>query len=88
MASFVSRIKRAYGVDPTLLEALGYDTMSMITAAALERGALSRESVRRALAGTSDFPGVAGLTSFDSNGDARHKMRVLTVRGGQIVTVK
>lgn len=84
VSSFVSRFTQAYGVEPTLLEALGYDTMRMITTAVTERGAFRRGSMRDALSRTSDFAGVAGKTTFDTSGDARRKMWVLTVRGGQI----
>ena len=88
VASFITRFKQAYNVDPTLLEALGYDTMRMITAAVIERGALRRQSVMHALTRTQDFEGVAGRTSFDASGDARHRMWVLTVSSNMIRAVK
>jgi branched-chain amino acid transport system substrate-binding protein len=84
VSSFVSRFPQAYGVEPTLLEALGYDSMRMITNAVTERGAFSRNSMREALSKTEDFAGVAGRITVDEAGDARRRMWVLTVRGGNI----
>ncbi len=88
VSSFVSRFHQAYNVEPTLLEALGFDTMRMITAAVREQGAMRRESMRDALARTSNFSGVAGITTFDELGDAKRKMWVLTVRDGSIKAVQ
>ena len=84
VSSFVSRFTQAYSVEPTLLEALGYDTMRMITNAVTERGAFSRSSMRDALSKTEDFTGVAGRITVDDVGDAKRRMWVLTVRGGNI----
>ena len=84
VSSFVSRFTQAYGVEPTLLEALGYDTMRMITSAVTERGAFRRNSMRDALSRTNDFAGVAGKTTFGERGDAKRRMWILTVRGGRI----
>ncbi len=88
VSSFVTRFTQAYGIEPTLLEALGYDTMRMITSAVTERGAFGRQSMRDALMQTVDFAGVAGKTTFDAEGNARRKMWVLTVRGGRIEAVQ
>jgi branched-chain amino acid transport system substrate-binding protein len=84
VSSFVSRFTQAYGVEPTLLEALGYDSMRMITNAVTERGAFRRNSMRDALSKTEDFAGVAGRITVDEVGDAKRRMWVLTVRGGNI----
>ena len=88
VSSFVTKFAQAYGVEPTLLEALGYDTMRMITAAVTERGAFRRNTMRDALVRTSNFAGVAGKTTFDDTGDANRRMWVLTVRGGNIEAVQ
>ncbi len=88
VSSFVSRFTQAYGVEPTLLEALGYDTMRMITNAVTERSAFRRGTMRDALTSTQDFAGVAGRTTIDSSRDAKRRMWVLTVRGGRIEAVR
>lgn len=81
---FVSKFKEAYEIEPTLLEAMGYDTMRMIIAAVQQKGAVRRDSVRDALSRTVNFPGVAGRISFDQNGDAGRGFYVLTVKDGVI----
>ncbi len=88
VSAFTTRMRQAYGMEPTLLEALGYDTARIIADAAGGRGARSRDSMRSAIARTADFPGVAGRTSFNEQGDAVRKMWVLTISGGQIRAAK
>lgn len=88
VSAFMTRMREAYGMEPTLLEALGYDTARIIADAAGSRGARSRDSMRSALARTAEYPGVAGKTSFNEQGDAVRKMWVLTISGGQIRAAK
>ncbi len=88
VAGFVTHFKQAYNVDATLLEALGYDTMRIVIDAVQRKGAARRDSLREAIARTTDFPGVAGKTSFNEEGEAVRQMWVLTVRGGQITSAK
>lgn len=88
VSSFVLHFKEAYSVDPTFLEALGYDTMRIIIDAVQHKGAARRDSVRDAIARTNDFPGVAGKTSFNEHGEAMRQMWVLTVKNGEITLVK
>ncbi|MFH1831141.1 MAG: ABC transporter substrate-binding protein, partial [Pseudomonadota bacterium] len=88
VSSFVTSFHQAYNVEPTLLEALGFDTMRMITSAVRERGALHRTSMRDALSRTSNFSGVAGSTTFDELGDAKRRMWILTVQGGRIKAIQ
>ncbi len=88
VAGFVSRFTRAYGVAPTMLEALGYDSMRILLSAVQEKGAVRRDSIREALARTQGFPGVTGKTSFDSQGNASKEMWVLRIRDGRIEPAK
>ncbi len=88
VSSFVTRFREAYGVDPTLLEALGYDSMRMIISNMRDKGAMARTSMRDALARTTEFPGVAGRIAFDPQGNATRRQWVLTVKNGAIVPVK
>ncbi|MBT3181949.1 MAG: ABC transporter substrate-binding protein [Deltaproteobacteria bacterium] len=88
VASFVSKFKGAYGIDPTLLEASGYDSMRLIIAAIQQNGAQNRDTIRDALLRIVNFPGVAGRISFDKNGDARRQLYVLTVKDGEIRQIR
>jgi ABC-type branched-subunit amino acid transport system substrate-binding protein len=84
---FVSRFRQAYGIDPTLLEALGYDSLKMIIEAAANSGAAHRGTLRSALAKITDFHGVIGKTSFNERRDAVRELPLLRVSNGSIVPV-
>ena len=88
VASFVYKFRGAYGIDPTLLEASGYDSARMIIAAIQQKGAQNRDVIRNTLLRTNNFPGVAGRISFDRNGDARRQLYVLTVKDGIIQQIR
>lgn len=80
---FVTNFTQAYGIEPTLLEALGYDSMQMILNAT-KSGAAHRTTLKDALARMADFNGVTGRTSFNANRDATRELPLLTVSGGEI----
>lgn len=84
VSSFVTNFKSAYNVDPTLLEALGFDSMRLIISAVIDRGASHRDSVRDALAQISDFSGVTGKITFNKNREAERELWVLMVKDGVI----
>ena len=81
--TFVSRFTQAYGIEPTLLEALGYDSMRMILET-VKNGAARRNTVRGALSRLNDFKGVTGRISFNTQRDATRELPLLTVSGGAI----
>lgn len=87
VSGFVQRFTQAYGIDPTLLEALGYDSMQMILEA-VKNGSERRESLREALSRMSGFAGVTGRTSFGADRDASRELPLLTVSGGEIRPLK
>jgi ABC-type branched-subunit amino acid transport system substrate-binding protein len=81
--TFVSRFTTAYNIEPTLLEALGYDSMRMVLEA-VKNGAAHRSTVRDALARLNDFKGATGRISFNEQRDATRELPLLTVSGGAI----
>lgn len=83
---FVSRFYSAYGDEPELLAAEGFDAASILRQIMEARGDVrtSREALRRDLLEVRDFPGVSGVTSFDEAGGTRKSLYLLTVRGDQI----
>lgn len=85
--NFVKAFREAYGIDPTLLEAVGYDTMRMLSQSIQLSGVNSREMMKDALLRTQNFPGVVGKTSFDPSGDAKRTIQVLTIKDGAIEQV-
>jgi ABC-type branched-subunit amino acid transport system substrate-binding protein len=80
---FVSRFYAAYGAEPDLLAAEGFDAATILRNV-MDDGVVSRDRLRRQLSGLRDFPGVSGLTSFGESGGTRKSLYLLTVRAGQI----
>jgi ABC-type branched-subunit amino acid transport system substrate-binding protein len=81
---FVGAFKKAYGIDPTLLEAVAYDTMRMMIQAIQLDGVSGRQAMKDALLRTTNFAGATGRTSFDATGDAKRTLQVLTVKNSRI----
>jgi len=78
---------RAFSFNPTFLEAYGFDSMRLIINRLTEKKLTSREGLRKALSEVHDYPGVTGLISFDSEGDAKRRLFILTVNGETIKEV-
>jgi hypothetical protein len=62
--------------------------MRAIVTAAQKMGAFRRDTMQGALAKLSGQRGVSGFSGFESTGDARHRLWVLTVKDGEIKPVK
>lgn len=81
---FAERFRDAYHTEPSLLEALGFDSMRMLITGASDGALADPASIQQALARLHDFPGVTGKISFNEHGDAERKLTVLTVKNGEI----
>ncbi len=75
---FVRRYRAAYGTPPDLAAAEGYDTMSVLAAAAAAGGD-DPEALRRALATLPAMEGVTGPLRFDERGELARLPRVYVV---------
>lgn len=85
--SFVNSYFERYGEEPTILEAQGYDAAGILLAHLARGEDLSREQLRQALSRLQNYPGVAGATSFDAQGDAQKVLFLLQVQSGNIVQI-
>jgi branched-chain amino acid transport system substrate-binding protein len=83
---FVDRFTQAYKVEPTLLEALGYDSMKLVLAASAQ-GARSRPSIRDILKGISSYRGVTGELKVDENGEIERKLTIMQIKNGKAAAV-
>jgi ABC-type branched-subunit amino acid transport system substrate-binding protein len=81
---FVEEFKKLYGGEPGLLEAHAYDTARMIIDIIRKQNPKSRLAMRQALLAVKDFPGAAGRTSFQPNGEVKKELFVITVESGQL----
>jgi len=86
-ATFLEAYKRRYGVAASLYAVSTYDSARLVIDALKRAGSADGESLRQAIASTSDFNGVYwGKMSFDAKGDLQGRTYVLwTVRAGKFV---
>jgi len=85
--AFVNSYFERYGEEPTILEAQGYDAAGILLAHLGTGEDLSREQLRQALSQLQSYPGVAGATSFNAQGDAQKVLFLLQVQNGNIVQI-
>ena len=69
---FVGTIRRAFGLDPGLFEAVGYDAIRLVQAARAD----SRLAISDRLRQTKGFEGVLGTTRFNDEGEPVRKARL------------
>lgn len=86
-ARFAEAFKATYGEDPGLIEAIAYDTASMLLKTAMDKAIDSRESLKSALAGNLIYSGVTGETMFEVNGNARKELFFLTIENSAFVEI-
>ena len=85
--AFVKKYKAQYGAEPDTFAALGYDQGYVLKAAlekAGEKGAITRESVRDAMAATR-YKGLTGTVTFNDKGDWVRPYLYITVKSGRFV---
>ncbi|MBN1827774.1 MAG: ABC transporter substrate-binding protein [Deltaproteobacteria bacterium] len=85
---FVNRFFTTYGRMPTDLEALSYDSARIMVDALLDRNVEIREDLRDHLRMTVEYPGVTGLISFSSSGDADKILTVLMIANGEVIQIE
>ncbi|BCS89849.1 ABC transporter substrate-binding protein [Pseudodesulfovibrio sediminis] len=90
VVEFVTEYKKQFNADPNMFTAQAYDAVGIMLDAIAKVGTdVTRESLRDALAATTDYPGVTGATSFDP--ETREPVKGLarmTVENGAFKLVK
>jgi len=82
--AFVTSFKTKYnGETPDAMSALGYDVAKVLVDAIRRAGSDNSDSIRMALATTSNFAGVTGAITLDSNRDAVKPAVVLEIKDGK-----
>lgn len=66
---FVRRYKDRYGAEPGKMAAQGYDALQLLAYALTKAGTREPTKLAETLKGTKSWQGVAGLHSFDGQGD-------------------
>jgi branched-chain amino acid transport system substrate-binding protein len=75
---FVNDFSKKHNEKPNIWAAYGYDAVN-IAALAMTKGDIKSEVIRDNLYKITNFLGVTGNTSFDSNGDVNKELKILMV---------
>ena len=84
---FVKAYKAKYGGAPDVFAAQAYDALKLIAKAMTDVGSTTTD-IKKGLYGIKDYPGAAGVTSFDSNGDVAKPLRFLRISLGAFISVE
>lgn len=84
VSNFHSHYMETYQKEPGVCSDTGYDALRIV-ASALNAGAKSGSEIRDKLASLLDFPGAAGNTTFDANGDVVRDFSFYAIRAGEVV---
>ncbi len=84
---FAANYFAAYGEDPTILEAQGYDAAGILLTLLEDPLAGSRAGLRWALSQMPIYPGVTGAARFDFQGEAVKSLFLLEIQNGAIVQI-
>ncbi len=84
---FLKDYEAAYGKAPDALAVLAYDATMVLLSAIEEAGTTDTEKVREAMAGI-EFEGVAGVITFNEEGDPIKTAAIIQIKDGQSQFVK
>ena len=86
VVNFCDSFKEAFGKDPDLFSAIGYDTAKILVRAIEYSQAWTRDEIKNALYEIHGYPGVTGITGILKNGDAKKELFMLTIIGDTILS--
>jgi len=82
ISNFVSGFEQKYKKKPDIYAASSFDSLKIL-AHAMNKGGFQPASIKKALYSIKDFPGITGLTTFDSNGDVTKPIGIKQVQNGK-----
>lgn len=85
--NFVDTYTTQFDNEPDWLAANSYDAIQMLAQIA-EKNKFDSKQIRESLIGMKDFPGVAGTTTFDSNGGVQKVIQLVEVRENRFVPLQ
>lgn len=86
VSNFIQKYKQTYDKEPGVCSDTGYDALRII-AWAMANGARSSQEIKDQLLKLKDFPGAAGSTTFDENGDVLKPFIFKTVENGKFISL-
>ncbi|WP_299980589.1 penicillin-binding protein activator [Desulfobacula sp.] len=84
---FTKKFESLFKTKPKFLEAISYDTASMLFLTAMDETIDSRQTLKDALQGKRIFEGVTGNTIFDKDGTAHRELFLMTIKRGEFVEI-
>jgi len=84
---FTNNFRLKIGKTPGMAEVYGYDCMNLFLRA-IERGASTREDIKKELAQIENYQGIKGKISFDKDFRTNKSVKVLQYRRGRIIELK
>ena len=86
-ARFIKRFESLFHRKPKFLEAISYDTASILFLTAMDETIDSRKALKDALQEKRVFQGVTGKTYFDKDGTAHRQLFLITIKKGKFVEI-
>jgi len=83
VSSFVMAYRARYGEAPDHYAANGYDAVKLLIEAMNIGGSSHPDDIRAGLLGLKQYPGAAGPTEFDENGDVVRYPRMFIIKGSE-----
>jgi ABC-type branched-subunit amino acid transport system substrate-binding protein/TolA-binding protein len=84
---FVRLFEDTFGEQPGFIEAITYDTAMMLFKTLGQSDSQYRSAIKDALLRLFNYPGVTGVTSFESDGEVRKNPFLLQINGDQFVAL-
>ena len=81
-AEFIAAYREKFGSNPDIYAAHGYDAV-LIVVQAIEQEGLSSDNISFYMNAMNPFPGAAGSTKFDQDGNAQKFHRMWVIENGQ-----
>jgi len=88
LIEFSGAYRRAHGEEPGFIEAIAYDTATILFDIVGRSQSEFRSGLRDEILTVQGYPAVTGPTSFDQNGEARKRLYLLEVKGKKFREVR
>ena len=84
---FTDKFESMFNEKPEFLEAISYDTASILLTFAMDESIDSRQALKDSLQGRRIFEGVTGNTIFDKDGIAHRQLFLMTIKKEKFVEI-
>ncbi|MFH2060430.1 MAG: penicillin-binding protein activator [Pseudomonadota bacterium] len=84
---FTKKFESLFDRKPNFLEAIAYDTASIIFLTAMNKDINSPIDLKTALQGGQIYEGATGITVFDSEGNAHRRLFLITIKKNKFVEI-